>query len=294
MTRHGVLPKRFERLKYIPRRLRSEWRRFELEWLSRTSRRFVVGDSMAVVSLTSYGKRIETVHLAIESIARGRERPMRLILWLDDPSSVREPTAALRRLIKRGLEVRLTPDWGPHKKYYPTLDIVLGSSATRLVTADDDSMYPRYWLRRLMEVSRENPDCIVGHRARVARFEGEVLAPWATWPLCRTTTPSLRNLSIGDAGVSYPRAVLEELVVRGTGFASVAPRADDVWLHSTAVLVGVKTMQASPKPLRQLVIPGTQAVGLARTNINLGANDVQIAATYQSDQIYMMQAEETR
>ena len=46
------------------------------------------GGPGVVVSMTTYGKRVRTVHLAIESIARGAVRPARLILWLDEPELV--------------------------------------------------------------------------------------------------------------------------------------------------------------------------------------------------------------
>ncbi len=74
-----------------------------------------------MVSLTSYGTRIGRVAYAIESIAAGTARPRRLVLWLDDPTRFAARPAALRRLERRGLEVRLTENLGPHTKYFPSL-----------------------------------------------------------------------------------------------------------------------------------------------------------------------------
>ncbi|GAA1761558.1 hypothetical protein GCM10009767_20720 [Kocuria aegyptia] len=79
----------------------------------------VCGDAPVVVCLTSYGRRIRAVHLAVEAIARGSVRPQRLILWLADAEVVAHPPAPLARLVERGLEIRHAADWGPHKKYYP-------------------------------------------------------------------------------------------------------------------------------------------------------------------------------
>ena len=42
-----------------------------------------------VVSLTTYGTRSRKAYLAIESIAQGRLRPSRLILWIDDENLFR-------------------------------------------------------------------------------------------------------------------------------------------------------------------------------------------------------------
>src|ERR1019366_9435926 len=112
---------------------------------NRFSRRSALGTANVAVSLTSYGDRLETVHLTIESIARGRFRPKQLILWLaqDDYQGCLPP--AVQRLRQRGLEVRSCEDVGPHTKYYP---YVLSQTTYEypLVTADDDLFYPSTWL----------------------------------------------------------------------------------------------------------------------------------------------------
>ena len=112
-----------------------------------------------VVSLTSYGKRIRTVCLAIESIARGSMLPSRLILWIDDIAVFDNLPSGIRRLRQRGLEVRFCRNYGPHKKYYPYLASVETIEAP-LVTADDDLLYPRYWLKELVEAFRQCPDVV--------------------------------------------------------------------------------------------------------------------------------------
>src|SRR5579859_5883370 len=72
-----------------------------------------------VVSLTTYGKRTSRVYLAIESIGRGRILPSRIILWLDEKPVFDDLPDSIKRLTKRGLEVRFCENFGPHKKYFP-------------------------------------------------------------------------------------------------------------------------------------------------------------------------------
>src|ERR1700691_1503154 len=119
-----------------------QWRRHHNE------ARPVTAPGGPVVSMTSYGRRIRTAYLAIESIAWGDVRPSRLILWLDDHTAFNNPPATIRCLMKRGLEVKLCEDYGPHKKYYPYLQS-LETFESPLVTADDDILYPTYWLKHL-------------------------------------------------------------------------------------------------------------------------------------------------
>ena len=111
------------------------------------------------VSLTTYGRRSEKVYYAIESIAIGTIRPSRLILWIDDEALLKNLPTTIRRLQKRGLEVKSCRNYGPHTKYYPYLESKEAFD-TPLVTADDDVLYPRYWLKKLIEANQEYPNAV--------------------------------------------------------------------------------------------------------------------------------------
>lgn len=259
---------------------------------NRRSTMSLIGDADAVVSLTSYGSRIHKVHLTIESIARGSTRPRRLILWLDDKEALLDPTSELRRLTRRGLELRYAPDYGPHKKYFPALEVSLEDGASRLITADDDVIYPRWWLDRLMSAAKEDPSSIVAYRARRVTLTHDGFAAWNEWPLCASSTPSLLNFSIGEAGVAYPRSVLQALRARGTRFTELAPRVDDIWLHSTAISANVRTRQVSRKPLRPLIVPGSQTTTLAQSNIEGGGNDEALRKNYDSSSLAQLKLEQ--
>ena len=85
-------------------------------------------------------------------------RPSRLILWVDHESMDRLP-AAICRLQQRGLEVKACPDYGCYKKYYPYVESE-SQFVVPLVTADDDVLYPRYWLERLVEALHAFPHIV--------------------------------------------------------------------------------------------------------------------------------------
>lgn len=250
----------------------------------------VTGEADAIVSLTSYGPRLRTVHLVIESVGAGTTRPRRLILWVDDPTALTESTSALRRLVERGLEFRLAEPLGSHKKYYPALGPALDDNVSRLVTIDDDVLYPRWWLERLMAAASESPEAVVAYRARQVLLTAGDFAPWAEWPLCDSTEASLLHMGIGEAGIAYPRPVVESLLRRGKGFLEVAARMDDIWLHSTAVSIGVPTRQVMAESLHLEVLPGSQSVALAQTNILGGGNDAALRQNYDTDGLARLRA----
>lgn len=250
---------------------------------NRVSRASVLGDLPVTVSLTSYGPRVDRVAYTIESIARGRSRPRRLILWLDDPHRFAQRPAALRRLESRGVEIRVCENFGPHTKYFPWVES--GEADGPLVTADDDVLYPRGWLARLHVAHVAHPTVVSCYRAsRVVVIDGAV-APYDAWPRCTDTVASITRFATGVSGVLYPMAMLDELAARGRAFLELSPRADDIWLHWVALRAGIAVRQVSRTPVHFPTLPGTQGQALVNENVHAGGNDRWIQGLYTSEDV---------
>jgi hypothetical protein len=250
-----------------------------LKIANRIRRQHVVGSGAAVVSLTSYGDRIDTVYLTLESIGRGSVRPSRLILWLDDETVFQNPPEKLVRLKARGVEVMKCEDLGPHKKYYPYVE---GSASFELplVTADDDVIYPTDWLSRLIEEHERTPQDVICYRAREVKFSESGLALYQSWKMCNSATSSVRHVATRVSGVLYPPGLQMFLKSAGRQFLNCCPRADDLWLHVNAVRHGARIRQIYSSPTDFPELPETQAQALSITNLDGGHNDVQIGKTY--------------
>lgn len=252
---------------------------------NRRSKASVLGDAPVIVSLTTYGTRMSKVFLAIEAIGRGSVRPQQLILWLDDAAALANPPVELRRLMGRGLQLRSTEDFGPHKKYFPALKLAMGGNSLGVVTADDDVLYPRDWLRQMLGAVRESPNTVVGHRVRRMVVTDAGIAPYDQWEMCTTTSPSSLNVATGVSGVFYPRPMLEALISAGQGFTKVAPRADDLWLHHVAFDSGIPVRQVKALPGRFAQIRGSQKEALAISNARHGGNDTVLVQLYTRDDV---------
>ena len=287
----------FRRVPHIPRRIvRELLLLIQLVWLSlvnRYGRARVTQPGGPVVSLTTFGKRSHTVHLAIESIARGRVLPSRMILWIDDEAIFDSPPRAIRRLQRRGLEIKLCTNYGPHTKYYP---YVASQEVfpTALVTADDDILYPRYWLQKLDEALLEHPETLNCYWAHVIAVSEEGIGRYTDWKLCQSTRPSFRHFAVGAFGVIYPPSFLTLLKRAGSSFKLCCPRGDDLWLHVQATRAGYRVRQILPRlPYFSFQgIPGTQEIALSRENVTHGnGNDVQVKATYKETDIRLLRAD---
>jgi hypothetical protein len=253
-----------------------------------SSKSIVSQDGRVDVSLTSHGRRIKTAHLVIESIAQGSELPKSITLWLDEKAAFENPTSEIRRLVKRGLELRLCSNYGPHTKYFP--HVFFKASALPLVTADDDIFYPRWWLARLVEQGLKGDRTIVCHRAHRIAMEKLAIAPYRRWTSCTTTEPSMLNFATGVSGVFYPNEFLVALKGEGEGFAKVCPKADDVWLHAVAVRNDFSIAQTAAQPIHFPVLRGSQTDGLMVNNVFGKMNDLQVAATYGAAELAKLSA----
>lgn len=258
-----------------------------------TTRRKVTGDADVVVSLTSYGHRLDTVHLAIESIARGSVLPSRFILWVSDPDFLDALPRQIQRLQARGLEVLPCTDFGPHKKQF-VYATTLPAHRAPLVVCDDDAIYPRRWLEGLMEARTAFPDAVLAYRAHEINVVGDEIAPYAEWRAAPDDTASYAIIGTGVGGVLNPPRLLDALREAGEDFVERAPRADDVWVHYVSVRAGIKTVQVSSPWRDYPQIPGTQKGTLYGKNVRDGGNDQQVQSTYGAEEVRRIAEDSSR
>ncbi|WP_174507951.1 glycosyltransferase family 2 protein [Klebsiella oxytoca] len=243
-----------------------------------------------VVSLTTHGERIASVYITIESILSGNVKPERLILWLDNEKAFINLSPELVRLKRRGVEIKLSKNFGPHTKYYPY--IIENTYSEFLVTADDDIIYPSFWLGDLHEAAiSSSGKSIICHRAHNILFDDEKkFLPYNSWCACTSTDESIGFFATGVSGVIYPKAFQQCLSFSGDAFLDVCPKADDVWLHYIALREGFKIKQLTRKSVHFMTVDNTQHLGLMNSNVDMSHNDIQINKTYtRSDMLKVYQ-----
>ncbi len=249
----------------------------------RFGRRSLVAPGGPVVSLTTFGVRARSVHLTLASIGRGSVRPSRLIVWIDDAELVSSPPRGLSRLRRRGVEVRLCDDLGPHKKYFPYVSSI-ARHRLPMVTADDDVLYPPRWLETLVADHRRHPDAIVAHRVNRIVVDRAAVAPYERWGRATSERRTPRNYAVGVKGILYPPEFLDVLRERGDGFMDVAPGSSDTWLHHCSLRAGVPVLPvvtlcgARFWPIRGL----RPSPALLDQNVRAGRNDRVRAALWSS------------
>lgn len=236
-----------------------------------------------VVSLTSFPARIKCVHHTVKSILGQSVRPEKLILWLaasQFPNRRGDLPQELKDLTRFGLEIKWCEDIRSYKKLIPTLKLF---PCKTIVTADDDVLYPRFWLEKLWQEHVKAPDCVIVHRARKIAHDGRSILPYRQWPILTNAMKPERFLVLqtGIGGVLYPVGCFSREVFNEEVFRKVAPFADDIWFWAMAVLNGKCVRQVYSYESDFHLVEGSQNVSLSQKNMVEGENDWQLQAVLQ-------------
>lgn len=234
-------------------------------------------DEEIIVSLTSHPGRIKFVWIAIESMLRQTHKPNRIILWLGKEkfSGLEELPDVLKKQIKRGLTIEFREDLKPHTKYYYAIK---ENPESVVITVDDDIIYPPNLISTLLKHSKENPDVVICHGARLIKYEVNnfgIYEDWMGWDRIMIESFSRQDiLPLGVMGVLYPPHIFNELLFDTKLIRKFCYTADDLWLKANSILSEVKSL-CTNEFLRPFVdISHVQNSGLK--HINNGENNNQI------------------
>ncbi|MFQ2540398.1 glycosyltransferase family A protein [Aeromonas caviae] len=237
-----------------------------------------------VVSLTTYSKRIFSVHLTIESLLNQTQKPNKLILWLaDDEFNDNNLPLVIAKQKERGLTVNFCKDIKSYKKLIPTLNDYANDA---IVTVDDDVIYPYDFLEKLYRTYLSAPDCVCYYRGHKMKFLNvNTLAPYANWLHCwEGVEKEIDVLPTGIGGVLYPPKCFHQDITNDSLFMKLAPHGDDIWFKAMTLLNGVQTKKVVtmlPFSEEFIDIDGTQDIGLWKKNVGGGRNDEQINAVFE-------------
>jgi hypothetical protein len=259
--------------------------RFSVRFSRRTGVSITKREPELIISLTTIPERIGFVAISLDSLLRQSLKPDRVILWLSESNEPGCPPIGrqslppdLQRLMQRGLEIRWCKDIRSFRKIIPTLR---AHPEAIIVTADDDIIYPRHWLRMLYEAYQREPQFIHCHRAHLMQFDATGAAlPYRQWQLLASghMQPSKDLLPTGCGGVLYAPGHLHPEVLNEQVFMSLCPKADDAWLKAMSLMVNVacKKVTAETFTMIEIRIPNNRT--LNSENLYRDGNDPQIKA----------------
>ena len=240
------------------------------------------GEEEVIVSLTSYGRRIQEVFLPIESIMQGTVKADRIILWVDERLKTAALPITLLRQQERGLEIRFTKDIRSYTKLIPALKAFPESL---IVTVDDDVIYPYDFLENLMNVHRQHPESICANVVlKMEKDRDGKFLPIKEWPYITEDMEGEALFFEGFGGVLYPTHCFTEEILNEEVFTALCPTADDVWFNAMAKKAGrsIRLVDIHPYDYIANVNPNVQDTALYLVNNNDEQNnDKQIIAVWE-------------
>ena len=240
-------------------------------------RRTRSADPRVIVSLTSYPQRIGTATQAVRALLLQSYRASRVVLVLSRPEFAdTQLPRSLERLKKWGLEI-LWVDDNP-RSYKKLLPVLAQEPEAIIVTADDDVLYPHWWLKRLMQAHRERPTHILAYRANEVILTSEGLPrPYLEWRHPCLATRSELVFPTGMGGVLYPPHSLHPIALNARLALDLCPTADDVWFRVMALAAGSPVGVVSDHFYEFPTVCGTQRAALRDVNVGENQNDVQFS-----------------
>ena len=238
-----------------------------------------------IVSLTTFPPRIPDVYKVVESLLQQSLRPARVLLWIarDDLEARHEPRL-LKQQTERGLEIRYCDE--DLRSYKKLLFTLREFPQARIVTVDDDTLYPVDFLEKLDRAYRDQPDVVHCHRARLMDIGPQgTPRPYKQWKVYGDDgRVGFQVFPIGVGGVLYPPGCFADGIQDVDTLRRICPTADDVWFKVMTLRNQVKCRRIPSTHAfsdRFLTVGGSQRVALKRINKKAATgNYAQIKKTF--------------
>lgn len=228
-----------------------------------------------ILSLTSHPKRINIVHLTIESLLKQTLKIDKIILYLGEtefPNKENDLPKELLLLCKNNFEIKWCKDIKSYKKLIYALKEYKDSI---IITVDDDCIYDENMALNLYSSYLDYPNCI--HSLAVSRFyyyKKDKLSAINTFKMSayggefdvNIYKPSAFNKIVGAWGVLYPPNSLHDDIYDLKTAFECCPHNDDLWFHFQALRKGYRVVSPKRHTSIKSVIPDSQDVGLCRIN----------------------------
>lgn len=236
-----------------------------------------------VVSFTSIPNRINNTISIINNINNQSIKPDTCELWL----SKRQFTKQRKELPKSLLELEeknlvninfVSDDLKAHKKYFYAMQ---QHPEKIIITIDDDLVYSRFLIERLLFNYKQFPNCVSASRVHLITGN-KIDSMWKIKPYKEwiheynkwVGIPSHQLFATCGAGTLFPPHCLSNEVFNDISIKKFSLLADDLWLKIHMLSNDTQVVLCDPREALN-VIEGTQEFALYKTNVINDQNDIQ-------------------
>lgn len=217
-------------------------------------------EAQFVVSIASYPKRTHLLSAVFEALNQQTVVPQKWILVLSEEEwpDLKLPDY-LNKLVKRGVEIL----WVKNNTYAvkKLVPVIEKYPQLGVITFDDELIYGRYVIEKLIKCSNNNERSIIGHVGKkLLQKSGSLKMTYRDNNNADLKTPSSQVYFLGGSGTYYPSNSLDIRVIESNAITKVVPgRGSDIWFWAAAVANETKQICLGSKTDRSLyfAIPET-------------------------------------
>lgn len=233
-----------------------------------------VRDEKVIVSLTTFPARIDACFYAIKSLMLQTYQADRIVLWLAKEQF--EDSSLLKNfspLISSGLEIRYCDDLKSHKKYYYALQEQKPDE--HVITFDDDIVYEKDAIEKLVIKHKQFPDAIVCNRGHYMPLAQDRLEPYRKWTLQYeqgVDAPIMAIMPSTGDGCLYPYGCMPLSTFDIKLMKANAWSADDIWMRFNSLNNGIKVVRTRKETAALCNVYSSQREALRDQNDGMGEN----------------------
>lgn len=233
-----------------------------------------VREKRIIVSLTTFPARIDACFFAVKSLMLQTVQADKIVLWLAKEQF--KDSAALEKLaplIDIGLEIRYCEDLRSHKKYYYALQEQTPDEL--VITFDDDIVYEKDAIEKLMKKHNQFPNAIVCNRGHYMPLAQGRLEPYRRWALRfeqGVDKPIMAIMPSTGAGCLYPCGCMPKSTFDIRRIKENAWSADDIWMRFNSLNNGIKVVRTRKEIASLCNVYSSQREALRNQNDGQGEN----------------------
>lgn len=234
-----------------------------------------------IISLTTYGERINELKYTLYSLVKQSIKPEKIIVNIayEDEKYI---NTDLRDFEQFDVEFYLCEDIRSYKKLIPTLKRYPDAC---IITTDDDIYYEKNWLKKLYEEHKKYPNDVCCHLVYKITHDNDKINTYQKWIHNYKIYDSDRSIFLlGASGVLYPKGVFYKDILNNDLFMKLAPIADDMWFWFM-VNLNEKSIRQIKKPYTNLRFINpyreygiSEGTTLMQQNVGENKNDIQFKA----------------
>lgn len=201
---------------------------------------------MIIVNITTINDKVDLCSATLWSFLNQSVKPDKVILWISIEGYMADLGIPIQpnfindlNKISNIFEVRYTDNIGPYRKIIPALREF--NQDETLVYADDDVIYGKHWLRKMLEryeVGNKRHPVAVRVRKIEKNFLGLVKSYLAYPIIAEEAELTDKYIITGIGGCVLNRRHIEEKYIFNDDFRTIAPMTDDLWISKILILSG--------------------------------------------------------